>query len=240
MTGPDPHGTAMLDFLAGRYDGSFCYVRDDGHAAPLDIAVRFAGPGAFTPVERRAVGWAAGRVLDLGCGSGKHLAALRAAGLSCLGVDNSPVVRELWRRLGLRGVAAMDASALACGAGAFDTVTLFANGLSMGGTPRGVRRLLGELARVTGPAGRVVVTNVDVEGSPAGHDRRYHAANRAAGRPPGQLVLRGRYRGVTGPAFGWYLLSPAELAAAAGPAGWRVADVHPAERGNYGALLVKG
>jgi SAM-dependent methyltransferase len=235
----DPHGEAMLDLLAGRYDGSFCYVRDDGFAAPLDIAVRFAGQEEFTPLEKQACAWASGRVLDLGCGSGKHLDALRANGLTCVGVDNSPVVRELWRRRGLRGVAAMDAFALACGGGTFDTLTLFANGLSMGATPEGVRRLLGGLARVIGPAGRVVVTNVDVERSTAEHDRLYHAANRAAGRPPGQMVLRSRYRGVTGPPFGWLLMSPDELAAAAGPTGWAVAEVRTADRGGYCARLEK-
>jgi SAM-dependent methyltransferase len=235
----DPHGAAMLDFLDGRYDGSFSYVRDDDLATPFDIATRFAGYAAFTAAERDACGWAAGRVLDVGCGSGKHVLGLRGLGLDCTGIDVSPVVAYVWRRQRLTGMVLMDAFRLAFADRAFDTVTLFANGLSMGGSMDGVRHLLTSLARVTGPRGRAVVTNVSASASTRQADRRYHAANIAAGRLPGQLVLHCRYRGVDGPSFPWLFLAPEELAEAVVGLPWRLEEVRQHAGGTYCALLGK-
>lgn len=235
----DPHGMAMLAFLEGD-DSPFHYVRDDGFAAPMRIGRRFGSFDDFSAVEKDACALVAGRVLDLGCGSGKHVAGLRSQGFSCIGVDNSAVVMEVCRRQGIGGVARMDAFRLGFAAGAFDSVTLFANGISMGGTDAGVRDLLAECARVTGPGGRVIVTNVDVRGSPHEHDRAYHRANLAAGRRPGQLVLRSRFRGVDGPPFRWLLLSPDELAEVIAGTGWALGEVIRQPGGTYCASLSKG
>lgn len=235
----DPHGAAMLDFLDGCYDGSFSYVRDDGLATSLDIATRFAEFGAFSPTERHGCDWAAGRVLDVGCGSGKHVLALRGLGLECVGIDLSPVVADMWRRQRMSGLMQMDAFRLAFAEGAFDTITLFANGLSMGGSVNGVRHLLAAFGRVTGPRGRVVVTNVSVRASTLQADRRYHDDNVAAGRLPGQLLLRARYRGVDGPLFPWLFLSPEELATTLAGSPWQVEKVRENANGTYCALLSK-
>jgi SAM-dependent methyltransferase len=235
----DPHGAAMLDFVDGLYDGSFFYVRDDELAVPLDIATRFADYAAFTPAERDACGWAAGRVLDVGCGSGKHVLGLRGIGLDCVGIDLSPMAAEVWRRRRLTGMALMDAFRMAFADRAFDTVTLFANGLSMGGSVDGVRRLLQAFDRVTRPDGKVIATNVSVRASTREADRRYHTANVAAGRLPGQLVLRARYRDVDGPPFPWLFLDPVELADAVAGLPWRIDEVREHAGGNYCALLGK-
>jgi len=235
----DPHGAAMLDFLDGRYDNSFFYVRDDGFASPMDITRRFAGYPAFPAAEKDACELARGRVLDIGCGSGKHLTFLRTKGMICAGVDNSPVVMTVLRRRRIEGVFRMDAFRLGIGPTAFDTVTLFSNGLSMGGSVPGIRRLLAEFHRVTTPAGRIVVTNVDVRRSPHEHDHRYHRANLASGRLRGQLTLRCRYRGVCGPPFPWLLLSPGELSDVVAGSGWQVMDVRSQPDGTYCALLGK-
>jgi SAM-dependent methyltransferase len=229
----------MLDYLDGTYDGSFCYVRDDGHASPLDIATRFSDYPDFTAAERDACALADGRVLDVGCGSGKHLEYLRARGLHCSGIDNSATVMRVLRRQGIGNALRMDAFRLGFAADSFDSVTLFANGLSMGGSVPGMRALLAEFSRVTSAAGRVVVTNLDVRQSLRPADHRYHQANLAAGRLPGQLTLRSRYRGVTGEPFPWLFVSPVELRDLLAGAGWRIADVLEYPGGTYCALLVK-
>ena len=235
----DPHGAAMLDFLDGCYDESFCYVRDDGFASPMDITRRFADYPAFSPTEKAGCELASGRVLDIGCGSGKHLTYLRAKEMTCAGVDNSPVVMTVLRRRRIEGVFRMDAFRLGIGRAAFNTVTLFSNGLSIGGSVTGIQHLLAEFHRVTTLAGRIIVTNVDVRQSPREHDHRYHRANLAIGRLPGQLTLRCRYRGVYGPAFPWLLLSPDELGGVATGSGWQVMDVRSQPDGTYCALLGK-
>jgi len=73
-------------------------------------------------------------VLDLGCGPGRHLAALRAAGKPGLGVDLSRVAVQLARG---RGVVALPGSVFADvpWAGRWRTVLLLDGNIGIGGAP---------------------------------------------------------------------------------------------------------
>lgn len=77
-------------------------------------------------VELERAGLIAGRVLDVGCGTGEHTILLAAAGYDVLGVDGAPTAVEQARRnAAARGVAARfevaDALCLG-GAQAYDTI----------------------------------------------------------------------------------------------------------------------
>jgi SAM-dependent methyltransferase len=99
-------------------------------------------------------------VLDIGCGPGRHLAALRAAGKRGLGVDLSPVAVRLARD---RGAEAVFGSVWADvpGAGTWRTALLLDGNIGIGGAPAALLRRTGELLR---PDGRVVV-EVDPPGA---------------------------------------------------------------------------
>jgi SAM-dependent methyltransferase len=229
----------MLDYLAGDYDGSFYYVRGDGHASPFNIASRFAQLEEFSGFERTTCALARGRVLDVGCGSGKHVVALRELGHDCIGIDNSWIIEEIWRRQSIEGVQLMDAFDLHFDPASFDTVTLFANGISMAGNLMKMRQLLAGLAQVTNDNGRVVATNVDPARSLHEYDRAYHRANEAAQLLPGRMILHCRYRGVDGPPFPWLLLSAETLSEALDSTAWHMAEVHQEADGTYVAVLTK-
>ena len=83
-------------------------------------------------------------VLDLGCGPGRHLAALRAAGKRGLGVDLSPVAVRLARD---RGADAINGSlwSQVPGAGIWRTILLLDGNIGIGGAPVALLRRAGEL-----------------------------------------------------------------------------------------------
>ncbi len=93
------------------------------------------------------------RVLDLGCGPGRHAAYLQGAGLAVLGVDSSVAAVALTRRAGAPALHG-DALGRLPGRGAWDGVLLLDGNVGMGGNPR---RLLLQAADLLTPGGRVLV-----------------------------------------------------------------------------------
>ena len=122
-----------------------------------------AGPLAGTRGRdrHRDPGGVEAPVLDLGCGPGRHLAALREAGKRGLGVDLSPVAVRLARG---RGADAINGSlwSQVPRAGTWRTILLLDGNIGIGGAPILLLRRAGELLA---PGGAIVV-ETDPAGAP--------------------------------------------------------------------------
>lgn len=114
-------------------------------AEPVPARVRIAGGAAhplplgrwLAPVDdadRALLAQATGPVLDIGCGPGRHVAALVASGVDALGLDLSPVAVRLARA---RGAEAILRSVFADvpGAGRWRTALLLDGNIGIGGAP---------------------------------------------------------------------------------------------------------
>jgi malonyl-CoA O-methyltransferase len=112
-------------------------------------------------------------VLDLACGSGRYLAAVRARGAAlAVGLD---LVEEMLLRA--RQVSPLliraDLGHLPVRDGAFDVIVC---GLAVGHQPD-LRAALGEIARVLGPGGVLVYSDMHPEGARAGWRRTFQSAD---------------------------------------------------------------
>ena len=92
-------------------------------------------------------------VLDVGCGPGRHVAALTAAGVPALGIDLSPVAVRLARR---RGAPVLHASVFSDlpDAGRWGSALLLDGNIGIGGDPV---RLLSRVKELIRPGGSIVV-----------------------------------------------------------------------------------
>jgi SAM-dependent methyltransferase len=139
----------------------------DGTLEPLPLD-RWLGD--LDAADSAAMAIAAPPVLDLGCGPGRHLAALREAGKDGLGVDLSPVAVRLAR---LRGAAAIhgDVFGAVPGAGGYRTALLLDGNVGIGGAPevllRRTRELLARggqaLVELDPPGHRTFTTRIRIE-----------------------------------------------------------------------------
>lgn len=130
----------------------------DGTSAPLPLE-RWVAPVDHT--DAAILDGLDGPVLDIGCGPGRHVAALADAGIPTLGVDLSPVA--VWVTRG-RGGEAIPGSIFADvpGAGEWRSALLLDGNVGIGGDPA---LLLSRTCELLAGAGTAVV-ELDGPGAP--------------------------------------------------------------------------
>jgi SAM-dependent methyltransferase len=128
------------------------YLRVYGHRDDAEAAADVAAWVGKSPGIARGA-----RVLDLACGAGRHLRALRAAGVRGVGMVLAPeLLREAARR-GSGPVARGDLRALPFRDGAFDAVLCFFTSFGYFDDAREDAGALAEAGRVLAPGGLLVV-----------------------------------------------------------------------------------
>lgn len=116
-------------------------------------------------LEEGGVGEGA-RLLDVGCGAGRHLAALRRRSVDAVGLDLSAALLEEARDSAGSGVSLPlvrgDMRRMPFAAGTFDAVTSFFTSFGYF-SQRGDRRTLSEIRRVLRPGGRYLLDFLNAE-----------------------------------------------------------------------------
>ncbi len=130
----------------------------DGTLEPLPLD-RWLGP--VDAADAEVLDSADAPVIDLGCGPGRHAAALRAAGVGALGVDLSPVAISIARRRGA-AVVLGDLFTGVPNAGRWRTALLLDGNVGIGGAPQALLRRTRELLS---PGGSALV-ELDPPGAP--------------------------------------------------------------------------
>jgi SAM-dependent methyltransferase len=131
----------------------------DGTLEPLPLD-RWVGVADAADAE--VLAQAEPPVLDLGCGPGRHLAALLAAGKVALGVDLSPVAVRLARGRGADAIPG-DVFGAVPWAGRWRTALLLDGNVGIGGAPDALLRRTRELLS----AGGAALVELDPPGSPS-------------------------------------------------------------------------
>lgn len=237
MTAFDLFADALWQYhKTGRAD--FRNERDDGYRGREDISWYFTTYREFPAHEKRALKFARGRVLDIGCGAGRHSLYLQKRGLRVTAVDVSPRIVTLARTRGVKDARVVNAcDKLPFRTGEFDTIILFGNNLGICGTAVRFRRMLRELYRVTSPRGRILATTRMPSTTNPAHGR-YLRQNLRRGRAIGQIRLRLLFSGKRGVWFELLLLTPTDLMQIAAQAKWELVQVFPIKNFEEGYAVV--
>jgi SAM-dependent methyltransferase len=177
-----PHRLEPAELLYGRLLASAAGGGDpvearfriaDGNVQKLPLGKWLAPVDA---VDRAVLAHAPAPVLDIGCGPGRHLAALAAAGHDGLGLDLSPVAVRLARA---RRAEAILRSVFADvpRAGTWATALLLDGNLGIGGAPQA---LLARACALVARGGTVLVET----GPPSAPTRRVRVRLRRSRRAP--------------------------------------------------------
>jgi SAM-dependent methyltransferase len=212
--------------------------RDDGLVTPHSAAGYFTDVDAWSALEHIACERATGRILDIGCGAGRHALQLQSRGLEVVGIDPSPGACAVSRERGVRIVHQAGISDVA-ERGRFDTFLLLGNNLALLGSPAAAPEVLAGLAAAASPGARILGGNVDPASTEDPDHASYHQRNLDAGRLRGQTRLRVRYGRLAADWFDYLLCSPAELAGLVDDSPWYLAGVEADGSGYLAELRMR-
>nr|AIA13474.1 Methyltransferase domain protein [uncultured bacterium] len=194
----------------------------------------------WSPREHRAIKSAKGRILDVGCGAGRHSLYLQQRGFDVTGIDNSPGAIKVCKLRGLKKAFVRPIGEVArFKSESFDTILMLGNNFGLFGGVRGARLILKKLARITSPDARIIAGTRNPHKTTDPNHLQYHRMNQRRGRMPGQIRMRVRFEKAVGAWFDYLLVSPDEMEKILEHTGWTIEKfIAPAET-NYFAIIRK-
>ena len=223
----DTFGMALMDYFD---DPTSVHVleRDDGYINIIGTSIYFGEYADWNPVEQELVKLVEGKVLDVGCGSGRCMKYFQEKGIDAVGVDYSKLAIEASKRFGVDNCIVMDAMNLEFPENSFDTAGLFCNGLGLCGL-EGSKKMLRGLSKVVKPKGLLIASSRDVKNTTNPKHHAYHQRNREQGRPNGLIRLRVNFGDLKGDWFDLYMLEPHEVEGFIEGTGWSLERMIEAE-----------
>ena len=131
----DAYGQQLLAQYQNKVPTVEIIERDDDYIdTGSDPGLYFSEYEQWSPIEKRAIELAKGRILDVGCGAGRHALYLQSKGFDVTGIDNSPGAIEVCKLRGLnkaivRPINQIDEFA----PNSFDTIIMLGNNFGLFG-----------------------------------------------------------------------------------------------------------
>lgn len=238
----DGYGEQLWSYFKTGEPKTEIIERDDGFMAlgKFGGGLYFSEYKDWDAVDKLAMKYVKGRVLDIGCGAGRHSLYLQGKGFDVTGIDNSPLAIKVCRARGLKKTRVRSIRDVGqFKSNSFDTVIMMGNNFGLFGSYKLARSLLKEFHRITSPDGRIVAVTRDPYATDDPGHLAYHKLNKKRGRMPGQLRLRVRFKGFIGSWFDYLLVSKDELKEIVENTGWKIERLLDGRYGQYGILLVK-
>lgn len=235
----DAFGHEIFDYYQGK-GGYEVIEREDGF---IDLS---GGPkGYFSEYkdwpdhEKKALKYAAGRVLDIGCGAGRLARYFQDKGQEVLGIDNSPLAVKTCKMRGVKNVKVLSITEVSPSLGIFDTITMFGNNFGLFSNPKRAKWLLKKLYAMTSAKARIIAESRNPYDTKNPDHLTYHKFNLKRGRMAGQLKIRVRYKKIKGVWFDYLIVSPKEMAGILKGTGWKLKETIPGKYGAYIGVIEK-
>lgn len=190
----DAYGNIISDLYTGE-NPEACEIieRDDGYVESSSADYLFTSHEEWDDDVKQGLTHAQGRVLDIGCGAGRHSLYLQEQGLDVYGIDVSPLAVQVAADRGVEhtDVRSID-DVLNMEEVPFDTILLLGNNFGLLGTEP-VERLT-KLYEATTEEGTIITQVQDHTTTDNDAHIAYHKYNESRNRMPGCLKMRVRYQ----------------------------------------------
>lgn len=237
-TGEDAFGHALLAYYQNEAQLGVI-EREDGYVDVFQTKVFFSEFEAWPDTTKKALKSVKGKILDVGCGAGRHALYLQRNGFDVTAIDRSPLAVKVCRQRGLENVKVMAINQVhAFPRNAYDTVLLLGGNFGLLGGVRRARALLRQFQRVVTPSGRIIAETRDPYQTDNPAHRKYYASNEKRGRMPGQEKIRIRFKQYVGEWYDYLRVSKKEMKRILHPTGWQTKEfIETKDSAYYTALL---
>ncbi len=218
----DAFGHALFDYLKGRGSLVDFVEREDGY---IDVSgsrnTYLADYESWPPHHKRAMRYVRGKVLDIGCGAGRHSLYLQRKGFHVLGIDVSPLAIKVCKLRGLKRAKVMSITQVTSKLGRFDTVLMLGANFGLFENFGKAKWLLRRLYNATAEKARIIAESRDPYKTAEPFHLEYHRRNRSRGRMAGQVRISVRYRRYATPWFDYLFVSRDEMRKILDGTGWK-------------------
>lgn len=227
MTRLKPEEDAFGQMIWALHNGQEVFEvieRDDNLIDAMPAKGYFSTYEEWPQIERIAMELAKGRVLDVGCGAGRHSIYLQEKGLDVTGIDVSPLALKVCKLRGLRKTRLMSVYDLSFKPDSFDTIIMMGNNFGLFASFTKAKRLLRKFHKITSENGMIVADTRDPYKTDNPMHLAYHKRNKAKNRMGGQVKIRVRFRTYVGRWFDYLMVSKEEMKQILKGTGWKIKE----------------
>lgn len=227
----DAFGQAMMDYVEGI---------NMQEAARTGCAVWFSPFESWALRERKAIQFAKGKVLDIGCAAGRHSLYLQDKRLDVLAVDNSPIGLRVCRRRGVKNTRLVSFHDITPQLGLFDTIILFGNNFGLMGSAEKAREMLTRFFHMTTETALILAGAGSFEMGAIDEALLEKTKNTAHDQEMcGEFLLQMTYREFKTPPIEWLFCTQDEMKQIVSKTGWKISTIITDRSEAYIAILEK-
>jgi 2-polyprenyl-3-methyl-5-hydroxy-6-metoxy-1,4-benzoquinol methylase len=240
MRKKDAFGLALWDYLKDK-DAFEIIERSDGYIGGIIASEYFTKYKEWPSYVKKALKFVKGRVLDVGCGAGRHALHLQRKGFNVTGIDSSPLAIKVCKKQGLKKAKIMRISSIHnFKPNSFDTIIMLGHNFGLFGTPKKAKTLLKKMHKITTPNALIIADTRNPVKSKNPEHKKYQRMNKRKGRLPGQVRMRVLYKNYRSDWFNYLFVSKKEMRNILKGTGWKVNKfIDSKVNDSYTALIEK-
>ncbi|CAC11720.1 hypothetical protein [Thermoplasma acidophilum] len=204
----DAFGHALMDYADGKCSYEMVETRN-GKIDVTSISYYFRDHDQWPSMEREAIRYAKGRVVDVGAGAGRHSLYLQDQGFDVTALDISPLAVEVMKHRGVKNAKIASIDEVEPG---WDTMILLGNNFGLMRTIDEAMAFLRRFYSESSDDARIIAETTDPLSAGFQSDKGY----------PGELEIRVIYREYRSEWFRYLLADRQKLREIIKDTGWKI------------------